>query len=63
MIFSSAKKYKRRNLYFLEVLTRSLDRVRERSKNTEFELFLDVVTGNMQECAPGQLLLVDLGRS
>ena len=63
VIFSSAKKYKRRNLYFLEVLTRSLDRVRERSKNTEFELFLDIVTGNMQECAPGQLLLVDLGRS
>ena len=59
-ILSSVKMHERENLCFLKVPARSLDRVRERSKNTEFKFFPYVVTGNVEKGAPSQLLLVDL---
>jgi hypothetical protein len=61
-IFSSVEEYKRRDFYFVKAPTRSFDRVCERSKYTEFELFLDVITGDIQKRAPSQLHLVDLER-
>jgi len=61
-ILSSAKEYERGNSRNLKIHARSLDRVRERSENTEFELFLDVVTGDVKERASSQLPLVNLGR-
>jgi len=61
-ILSSVKEHERGSFCFLKVPTRSLYRVSERSENTEFEFFLDVITGNIEERTPGQLLLVDLER-
>ena len=61
-ILSSMKEHERGNLCFLNIPARSLDRIRERREDTEFEFFLYVVTGNVKKRAPGQLLLVDLER-
>lgn len=60
VIFSSVERHKKNIFHALGIPTRSFDRIRERSKNTEFEPLLGVVTGDIQERTPRQLFLVDL---
>lgn len=47
MIFSSVKRDKKYVFYALKIPTRPLDRICKRSKNTEFELLLGVISGDI----------------
>lgn len=60
MIFSSMRVFNHTPHKMSLKLTRILDRVRERRKGTELELFFHIISGDIQQCPPVDLLLIDL---